>query len=86
MFLPAVCAIRLAEHFPKLRVNCLSSFSICFLSYFFPSFDVVVDISFFTICLFGFFSVGWAVAPNFSASSCFDGVALALSKVTVVEG
>ncbi len=63
----------------------MSSFSISFLSYFFPSFDVVVDMSFVAISLFCF-CVGCVLAANFYASSCFDSIALALAKVTVVEG
>ena len=37
------------------------------------------------LCLFCF-CVGCVLAANFSASSCFDSIALALAKVTVVEG
>ena len=42
----AVCAIGLAEHFPKLRVKLFVEFLDFFPVVLFPSFDVVVDISF----------------------------------------
>ena len=43
--------------------------------------------TFLSLLLFLFcFCVGCVLSADFSASSCFDSITLALAKVTVVEG